>query len=198
MHCTLGIHPHLVGPDWQGRLMEMQRVLDRGVFVGIGEVGLDFTSSCKCVPACLSRKQCQEVKFQCQRHFLRAVFPLAEARGLPLILHCRDRQTGKAAEEVRQLLLELGLSHLPIHRHCFSGGVAEMRTWLDTFPRVLFGFTSPLLDDPATSQALATLSVDRVLLETDSPYLPSVRGQTNTPWQIESVARRVASILHLP
>ncbi len=63
---------------------------------------------------------------------------------------------------------------------------------------VLFGFTAPLLEVPATSQALATLSLDRVLLETDSPYLPSVRGQINTPWQIESVARGVASILHLP
>ncbi|MES9884743.1 MAG: TatD family hydrolase [Sedimenticola sp.] len=198
VYCTIGVHPHLVGSDWEARLAQMKQILGCRSFVGIGEVGLDFTSTCKCTPVCMSPRKCQEMKFSSQRRFLREVLPLAEQYNLPVVLHCRDNGDGTAASETLDTFIQLNLTHLSVHRHCFVGDIPELQRWLSVLPNVHFGFTNTILSDPTTSEALSHLSMDRVLLETDSPYLPPLRRKINTPWLIESVARRISAIKGLP
>ena len=64
-------------------------------------------------------------KIQAHPLFLNGVLPLADQYHLPLVIQCRDDGEGAAAE-VRNLILDKGLEHLRIHRHCLIGCVAEM------------------------------------------------------------------------
>ncbi len=127
------------------------------------------------------------------------MLPLAERFDKVLVIHTRDHGDGSAAEEVRWIIVDMGLCHLRIHRHCFVGGVEELRKWLVSFPNVHFGFTNTVLRDPAGSSILTALGLSKILLETDSPYLHAKSKRlTNTPWHIESVCRRIAEVKSLP
>lgn len=192
--CTIGVHPHFVQQGHEQELVaRVADLLAGGGFVGVGEVGLDFTTDCRCRPPCNGKSLCSQRKIQAQRHFLHEVVPLAEQYHLPLILHCRDRGDGSAAEEVRSFLVETGHSDLFIHRHCFMGNMAEMHKWMESFPNVMFGLTKKSLKDPDTCAALSRLPMEKVLLETDSPYL----GSAN-PWRIDLVAKTVSRIKNIP
>ncbi len=118
-------------------LAYIEDMLEQGGVVAVGEVGLDFTSSCR-HGNCLNKVLCREEKFQFQRSFLRRVLPLAERYDKVLVLHTRDRGDGTAAEEVRRIIVEMGLCHLRIHRHCFVGGVEELRRWGGNFSKCVF------------------------------------------------------------
>ena len=74
---------------------------------------------------------------------------------MPLVLHCREQQSGAAlmegpnaskegpaAKEVREMILSKGLADIKIHRHCFIGCEEEMRMWQSSFPNIMFEFTS--------------------------------------------------------
>ncbi|MES9883359.1 MAG: TatD family hydrolase [Sedimenticola sp.] len=200
LYSTVGVHPHQVCSSrvMDDHIVHIEDSLAGGGFVALGEVGLDFTSVCK-HGNCRNKRLCQEEKFRSQRLFLRRVVPLAEQFDKVLVLHTRDHGDGSAAEEVRQIIVDLGLCHLRIHRHCFVGSVGELKRWVETFPNVHFGFTSTILGDPSASEVLVALDLSKILLETDSPYLNTTdRRRPNTPWNIESVCRRVAEVKSLP
>ena len=56
---TIGVHPHFVDPEKvEGQLQRVADFLDGGRFIGVGEVGLDFTEKCPCYPKCLSVENC--------------------------------------------------------------------------------------------------------------------------------------------
>ena len=193
---TIGVHPHAVIPGKeQEQVSQVSDHLRGGSFVGVGEVGLDFQSTCKCKPRCSNVTTCIERKKQAQRLFLHGVLPLADQYNLALVLHCRDDGDGAASEEVRLILKEKGLTHLRIHRHCFVGSVAEMQRWVNTFPNVMFGITAKSLDDPETKACLSKLKLEKIVLETDSPYLK--KSGTN-PWQVHLVADKLSHHKNIP
>ena len=194
---TVGVHPHFVQPGKvDNQLQRVTEFLDGSDFVGVGEVGLDFTGDCPCSPKCTSADKCPAKlsKIQAQRLFLNGVLPLADQYHLPLVIHCRDDGEGAAAEEVRNLILDKGLAHLKIHRHCFIGCVAEMHRWIDSFPNVMFGFTTKSLGNQSTCAALSRLGLDRILAETDAPYFK----KTRSPWHIPEVVKHISEIKNLP
>ena len=201
---TIGVHPHFVDPDdVEGQLQSVADFLDGGNFIGVGEVGLDFTEKCPCCPKCLKKEQCpaRNRKIEAQRLFLQGVLPLASQHKLPLVLHCREQESGaasekSAAEEVREMIVSKGLAHLKIHRHCFIGCVEEMRRWQSSFPNVMFGFTSKSLTNPDTCAALAHLGLDQILAETDSPYF--WKSGISSPWEIHKVIKDISEIKNIP
>ena len=98
--------------------------------VGIGEFGIDLTTTCKC-PTYHNRATCRQKKIETQKRFLRLALQLAKELGKVILLHVRNtKKSNKASEYVLKLLEDLGMQEQPINRHCFVGGVA----WSSTLP----------------------------------------------------------------
>lgn len=209
VHCTVGVHPHVVIPgEEQRQVSEVAGYLRDSRFIGVGEVGLDFQSClCRCKPRCRNESICFERKKQAQLLFLRGVLPLADRHNLTLVLHCRDDGDGAAAREVLHLLKETGLTHLRIHRHCFIGTREEMQDWLQALPNVMFGITSKSLTDPHTLASLSELKLEKIVLETDSPYLkkfewgedpPGLKTLDFSPCEVYLVAHILSHVKQVP
>jgi len=170
---TAGMHPHEASElDPQGRL-EIERLLEDPLVVGVGEAGLDFFRM-------LSPVEDQEAAFRWQ-------LGLARACGKPIVVHIRDAwERGLEIMEEEQ-----GAS---VVLHCFSGDVAIARECAARgyFVSMAGPITYPknqYLRDAAASVPLATL-----LTETDSPYLSpqSMRGRENSPANVVAVVEEIA------
>lgn len=176
---AVGIHPHEAGRD--GSRWESIRVLalDERV-VAIGEIGLDFYRN-------LSPR---DVQIECFAQGLR----LAKELSLPVIVH--ERGAG------RETLAVLQANHpgTPIIFHCFSGDRASARMRLDIGGYLGFGgvLTYPGRHD--LREALRYCSKDRILLETDCPYLPPQpkRGRRNEPSYLLYTLEEASSVLGVP
>lgn len=171
---TVGLHPHdaTQGVDSIRGLVEPK---DRPVdVVGIGECGLDYHYD------------------HSPRHVQRRVFAeqiaLAKAHGLTLIIHTRE-----AWDDTFRILRSEGAPERTVF-HCFTGGVPEARLALDLGAWVSFSgiVTFPRSDDLRAAAAMAP--IDRILVETDSPYLAPVphRGRPNEPAHVALVGAAVA------
>jgi TatD DNase family protein len=173
---TVGIHPHdsaqATPEDWA----TLEALCARPEVVAVGETGLDYFYD-------HSPRQAQLVGF-------RRTCRLAKALGKPLVVHVRD-----AHAECLQVLTEEGMNRGMIH--CFTGDTAAARGYLD------LGFTLSLSGaitykkNEALQEAVRFAPLDRLLVETDSPYLAPVphRGKwPNEPRWVEETARKVAAL----
>ncbi|XP_011418658.3 uncharacterized metal-dependent hydrolase YabD [Magallana gigas] len=193
IYLTFGIHPHVTSMEYS--TVRLHELLREPGCVGLGEVGLDFTYSCRCNPRCRSSKACKREKLAHQRAFLRKVLPIAKEMDLTLVVHCRDPNTGCAAKEFLSILEDLHFTDLRIHRHCFTGNAVEAMTWMHRLPNVKFGFTSNLLRLSGAADVICAIPMSNVLLESDAPYLtPTSRMNIYTPWALFPVARRIAEL----
>jgi TatD DNase family protein len=177
--CTVGVHPHYSGelavpsPDEIARLAEHARV------IGIGESGLDYFYD--------------RASRQAQQESFRAHIRAARISGLPLAIHARD-----ADEDIARILLEEadqggGFAFL---LHCFSSGrnLAEEAVRMGGY--VSF---SGILTFPKSGEIRAIardLPPDRLLVETDAPYLAPVpfRGKRNEPAWAAHTAKVLAEV----
>lgn len=183
---TVGVHPKFVQDvrDLVGVCQDLVPLLTHPLCVGLGEVGLDFTS---------------RQHLELQRHTLNTLLPLAAEYGKALVLHCRGEE---ALTEVLELLQRHELTHLPIHLHCFTGSLSIAQMWMDSCPNLCFGFTS-MVTRPANRELIDVVSripLSRILFETDSPYLsPAVSKRSpNHPWTLPNTAAAVAMYRNIP
>lgn len=165
---TVGFHPHEARLWEEGSEAALQELAADPHVVAIGEIGLDFHYD----------HSPREVQDRVFRRQLR----LARRLGLPVVVHSRE-----AEAETLAALKEEG----PVRGllHCFHGDEAFAAAVLDLGLYVSVGgmLTFPSMDD--LRRVVATLPRDRVLLETDAPYLAPVphRGRRNEPaWVIEN------------
>jgi TatD DNase family protein len=170
-----GVHPHESGTFDDAARTELRRLARDGGARAIGETGLDYFRD-------LAPRDRQREAF-------RAQLALAEELGLPAIVHIREAQAdalailAEFAGRVRGVL------------HAFSGdpSLAEKAAGMGYF----FGIAGPLTypRSEGLRAALRALPRDRILLETDSPYLPPEgnRGARNEPSLLPAVARRAAA-----
>jgi TatD DNase family protein len=161
--CTAGFHPTSCqdlppdsAQDWVGQLEEFIRD-NRDKVVGIGEAGLDYYH--------LTAGR-QEMQKQAQRAFFGAQASLAMRLDLPLIIHTRDA----AADTIAQIK-EIGLQRAVIH--CYSENpefARELLAWSDD---IYFSFSGMLTykKSAAVQSTARSLRLDRVLIETDAPFL---------------------------
>ncbi|HUH14034.1 MAG TPA: TatD family hydrolase [Longimicrobiales bacterium] len=172
--CTAGVHPHRAerwSPDALARLRELAE--DEWV-VALGETGLDY--------------HYDNAPRQRQRDAFAAQLALAGELGLPVVVHSRDADADTAAM----------LADHPAARgvlHCFAAGEALLERglelgWLASFSGLV---TFPRFEGRAL---VARVPADRLLVETDSPYLAPVphRGRTNEPAFVAHVAAEVAAL----
>lgn len=187
LYCSAGCHPHEAA-DFTTEDRENLRALavqpDRGPLLAIGEIGLDYHYD-------FSPRPVQQRVFQEQ-------MDIAWQSGLPMIIHERE-----ATADCLSILNEFRRAHRlrssPGVFHCYSGSVETAEQLLDM--GFCLGFDGPITFSNA-KKALAVIRMcpqDRLLIETDSPYLTPVpfRGQRNEPARVALVAARMAQELGL-
>ena len=174
LYPMLGLYPGSVRPGWETEFERMQEYLGRGV-VAIGEIGLDYHWSVEYAAE--------------QKEALRAQLAWARRLGLPVNIHLRD-----ATEDFFSVLEESGFRDLRGNLHAFSGSY-------ETFRRIQrHGDWSVGIGGVVTfknarlAEVVRQIPLDRILLETDAPYLTPVphRGTRNESAYLPLVAERIA------
>ncbi|MCL6546531.1 MAG: TatD family hydrolase [Bryobacteraceae bacterium] len=174
---TVGVHPHDARKARPETWRRMEELLAHPKAVAVGEIGLDYyyDNSLR----------------DCQREVFAAQLDLARSAGKPIIIHTRD------AWEDTWVLLEKhwGGAAPGGVLHCFSGGPEEARRGVQLGFHLAFGgvLTFPKADKVRAAAAAAP--VDRLLVETDAPYLAPapMRGRRNEPAYVAEVVRRLAA-----
>jgi TatD DNase family protein len=160
VYASLGVHPHNADGEDAGRLGELRELLADGRAVAVGETGLDYFRD-------YASREAQQRLFDGQ-------LALAEELGLPVVIHTR------AAEP--DTLAALARFRGTVVLHCFSSPAlldcALERRWYVSFAG---NVTYPKA--PELREAARRVPADRLLAETDSPYLSPqpVRGRRNEP-----------------
>jgi len=178
---SIGIHPHAAGkfaesPAGAAAAVEAAIASQPGARA-VGEIGLDYHYD-------FAPRDAQHAVF-------RAQIALARQRRLPIVIHTRE-----AEDDTFGILAEERAGEVPVVFHCFTGNLATARRVLDagydlslagivTFPRAA-----------ELKEVAAFVPLDRLLVETDSPYLAPVphRGKRNEPAHVALVADHVASL----
>lgn len=172
----VGVHPH-EATTYNDEVEEQLRALLREPeVVAVGEFGLDYFRM-------LSPRDVQRSVF-C------AHLQLAREYNLPCIIHVRD-----AHEDVMELLRAHGRDLRGVF-HCFSGDVAQAEECLD-FPGFMLSFAGPLTKQGnALPDVARMVPLDRVLVETDSPYLvpKPLKARRNEPLFVKHTAQRLADL----
>lgn len=172
---SVGLHPHeaVHGVSTIVELISSPRV------IAIGEAGLDYYYE-------HSAREEQKAAFAAQ-------IQLAHQHQLPLIIHTRD-----AWEDTFDILRAEGAPAQTIF-HCFSGGPNEARQCLDVGAFLSFSGIVTFKSAEAVVEAATLCPLDRILVETDSPYLAPIplRGRTNQPANVAIVGTRIADLKHL-
>ena len=173
----VAIHPHHAVDATVGALFELKELASHPKVVGIGETGLDFYRD-------RSPREAQEAAF-------RAHLELARALRLPVVIHDRE-----AHAETMRILAEDAVEIPAVVLHCFSGDRAMAReAWTRGYYTAVGGpLTYPNAD--GLREIFRDAPHDRVLLETDAPYLPPMphRGQRNEPAYLPLVGNRLAEL----
>ena len=181
VYATVGIHPHDAEAADAAAMAELTQLLGRPKVVAVGEVGLDYYYD--------------NAPREVQRRALVGFLEQAQAHDLPIMLHIRQ-----AHADCLALLDAVGLPRRGGVIHCFTGGPAEAAAYLErgmylSIPGVVtFKTAVPL------RQAVPEIPADRLLLETDCPYLTPVphRGKRNEPALMLHTAAAVAALRQVP
>jgi TatD DNase family protein len=178
VYATVGIHPHDATTLDLKALDRLEKLAAQPKVVAVGEIGLDYYRD-------LSPRHVQEDAFRLQ-------IGLAKNLDLPIIVHDRE-----AHERTMQVLKEEKVSRGVLH--CFSGDSNLARRGVEM--GLYVSFAGPVTYDGRKAAAvLGKVPEDRVLVETDCPYLAPVphRGKRNEPAYVRYVLERVAGLLGRP
>lgn len=181
VYAMMGLHPCSVGADVAAVLDRLEAQLHAGVYAGIGETGLDYYWD--------MTYQAQQ-KLSLARHI-----DWAKQWKLPIILHTRD-----AFEDTYDMIAAAHDETLTGIFHCFSGSVeeAEKVLALDGFYLGIGGVLT--FKNSGLDKVVAELPLERLVLETDSPYLAPTphRGKRNESAYLRLVAEKLAAVKGLP
>lgn len=171
VYASLGIHPHDAAQPEAERIGELRELLQHPKAVGVGETGLDT------VRGFASPEQ--------QRRLFDAHLDLAADLGLPVVIHNREADDRTAAVLAR--------FDGTVILHCFSSP-ALVPLAIERGYYVSFAGNATYPNATALRLAATLIAADRILVETDSPYLAPqpVRGKPNEPAHVVHTIRRLA------
>lgn len=177
----VGVHPHNAKgytPEVAGTLAQL--ALDPRV-AAIGEIGLDFHYD-------HSPRDHQRRAFEAQLH-------LADTLGLPVAIHLRE-----AHEEGIAILRECGVPKAGCIIHCFTEGPKTAEMLLEMGCHISFAGPVTFAKADIIRQAVEVVPLDRLLAETDSPFMTPVphRGRSNEPAWVTFTVAALAEIKGLP
>ncbi|MHB1762792.1 MAG: TatD family hydrolase [Acidimicrobiales bacterium] len=175
---TVGLHPHDAsdGVDETAALIGGEVEANPGVVVGVGECGLDYHYDHSARPM--------------QRSAFAVQVGLAKRHGLALVVHTRE-----AWDDTLDILRAEGPPERTVI-HCFTGGPEEARRCLDLGAYLSFSGIVTFGNASQVREAAVVCPSDRLLVETDSPFLAPVpyRGKANRPALVGIVGEAVASL----
>jgi len=179
---AIGLHPRKVELFDVTRENLFASLIQNPAVVALGEVGFDLTEPSR--------------TWDTQLTVLRRVLSYCSV-SKPLVLHIRSNPyqvTFNPYEKVFEIVQDYCGRLQPIHLHCFGGTAEDVEPWRQTFPNCYFGFTFSVdFFSGDQVQGLKKVPLERILLETDSPYLsPRGRSCVNTPMFLGDVGLLVA------
>lgn len=175
---ALGLHPEEVHDDWADVLIRMEPLLDEHAWVAIGEVGIDLYWD-----KTFRHQQMQALDRQ---------LSWCCDRKLPFIVHCRE-----ALDEVLDVLRQFSGQMPQGVFHCFTGTASDVER-IRQVGDFYFGIGGVLTFKKSTlPQVLPVIGLDRIVLETDAPYMAPVphRGKRNESAYVAAVAQCMAQVL---
>ncbi len=180
IYATVGIHPHDADEVDNNTLSFLEKLTAEDKVVAVGEIGLDFHYD-------NSPRDIQKKAFHLQLELARKV-------NLPVVIHSRD-----AAQETLKILKEENIQDIGGIFHCFSEDLNTARMILDMGMYIAVGGVITFKNAGGLRQVVAELPLNRLVIETDSPYLTPHphRGHRNEPSYIKYVAREIARIKNI-
>jgi len=203
---AVGFHPiHTLDRDWRSEVQRIRALATHPKVVAIGEVGLDdyvFDESYGKWPAsakATAGKQGSETEKRAVRKTQDRIFQffieIAAELKKPLILHCRkseDRFLRQLATNNKQL------TTVGADWHCCSGNLNQVKKALELGLHI--SYTGLITYNNSWDKVIPTIPADRLMVETDSPYLTPMpyRGQRNEPSFVVEVAKKIAALRREP
>ena len=169
----VGIHPSDVAEMGEDDLVEIEKLAKDAV--AIGEIGLDYYWT-------IETKELQKEVFIKQ-------LEMARRLGKPVVIHNRE-----ADQDIIEILSDY--TDLKVQIHCFSSDEKTLKTFIDWGFYISIGGVVTYGNGLNEKQAAALVPIERLMLETDSPYLTPdpYRGMRNDPRKIIEVARKISEI----
>jgi TatD DNase family protein len=178
VYCSVGTHPHYAHEELDVTTADLVALTGDAKVVALGEAGLDYHYD-------NSPREAQERGF---RNHIAA----ARETGLPLVIHSReaDDDTARILEE------EMGKGAFPAVLHCFTGGPDLARRAIALGHFISFTGILTFKNSAALRAIAAELPADRILVETDAPYLAPGRhrGKRNEPAFVVETANTLAEV----
>jgi TatD DNase family protein len=164
VYAVVGVHPHDASACSESRIAQLRELATSPSVVAIGESGLDFHYM-------HSPREAQEAS-------LRRHLGLAAELNKPIVIHCRD-----AEEHLAAIVRETGMPPRGGVIHCFTGNAASVREFLALGFYISFSGIVTFRNAAQVREAALLVPNDRVMVETDAPYLAPepYRGKRNEP-----------------
>ena len=176
---AVGVHPHDCGKATEADWSALEALTPR--VCAVGETGLDYHYNHSSPGV--------------QREAFRRTIRLATQARRPLVVHVRE-----ADQDAVRILDEEGARDAGGQIHCFTGDRAAAKSYLDLGFHISFSGVVTFKTADEIREALKLTPLDRLLIETDSPYLAPVpyRGKQNEPAYLVETAKKVAEVLGAP
>jgi TatD DNase family protein len=190
---TVGVHPSDVGELTEEGWSTLEELLTHPKVVAVGEVGLDYYRTS---PSGL-RTAGRGGTFERQRPALERFVALAVAQKMPVVFHVRSGKDADAHADMLEFLRALPQSSRPAGvMHTFSGTWAQAEEYLKLGLYLSLSGVVTFKNAPDMHEVARQAPLDRLLIETDSPYLTPEphRGTRNEPAYIALVAQKIADL----
>jgi len=175
---TAGVHPHDAKDVNDEALRQVEQLAGRDRCVATGEIGLDYHYD-------FSPREAQRAAFAVQLH-------IAKRIGKPIVVHTRE-----ALDDTLAIVAEADLGEQTVIFHSFTEGADSVRRVLDVGAAVSFSGIATFKKANDIRKAAKIVPDDRILIETDAPYLspePVRKMKTNEPANVQHVAACLADV----
>jgi len=181
IYAAVGVHPHEAETMDEHTLDVLRTFAIRDKVVAIGEIGLDYYYD-------NSPRDIQKERFKEQ-------IGLAKELDLPIIVHSRD-----AAGDTMDIIKEAQDGSLRGVIHCYSYSVEQAREYTDLGFYISLGGPVTFKNAKVPKEVAKAVDINRLLIETDSPYLTPVpyRGKRNNPIYVKHVGEKIAELRDMP
>lgn len=176
LYGAMGIHPDAVGQLTEERFARLEAYVKHPKVVAVGEIGLDYHWNVE--------------KKEVQKYWLIRQLELARRHHLPVVIHSRD-----AASDTMEIMKRHG-QEMKAVIHCYSYGKEQAKEYVRMGYRIGIGGVLTFKNARKLKETAAEIPLDRILLETDAPYLAPepFRGKRNNSLYISYIAEALARI----
>ncbi len=181
IYAAIGIHPCDIKENDIEILEKLYPLLEQEKVVAIGETGLDY--------------YWDKSNTEKQKEFFIKQIELAYKYNIPVIVHSRD-----AVKDIISIIKSEYKAGLKVHMHCFSGEAGEAAELLE-YENIYFSFCGNVTyKNFRDAGVVKFIPEDRLLFETDSPFLTPVpyRGKTNYPYHIVHSIKKISELKQIP